>query len=51
LFAALFSGVLLHEWPALSSVPGALIALVGVVMVLRSPARPAITTPETVGRT
>jgi drug/metabolite transporter (DMT)-like permease len=39
LFAAVFAGLLLHEWPALAAIPGALIAIAGVVMVLRSPAR------------
>jgi drug/metabolite transporter (DMT)-like permease len=37
LFAALFAALLLHEWPALAAAPGAVIAIAGVVMVLRSP--------------
>ncbi len=41
LFAALFAAFLLHEWPSLAAIPGALIAIVGVVMVPRSPARPS----------
>ena len=39
LFAALFAGLFLAEWPALVAAPGALITVAGVVMVLRSPAR------------
>jgi drug/metabolite transporter (DMT)-like permease len=39
LFAAVFAGLLLHEWPTLAAVAGALIAIAGVVLVLRSPAR------------
>jgi drug/metabolite transporter (DMT)-like permease len=39
LFAALFAGLLLGEWPTATAVPGALIALTGVVLVLRAPIR------------
>ena len=39
LFAALFAGVLLREWPAPAAIPGALVAIAGVVLVLRAPAR------------
>jgi drug/metabolite transporter, DME family len=39
LFAALFAGLLLREWPAPAAIPGALVAIAGVVLVLRSPAR------------
>jgi drug/metabolite transporter (DMT)-like permease len=41
IFAALFAGLLLLEWPSLSAVPGAVVAICGVVMVLRAPARPS----------
>ena len=40
LFAAVFAGVLLGEWPAMAALPGALITLAGVVVVLRAPVRP-----------
>ena len=39
LFAALFAGLVLKEWPVLAAVPGALVTIAGVVIVLRSPAR------------
>jgi drug/metabolite transporter (DMT)-like permease len=39
LFAALFAGLVLNEWPVLAAVPGALVTIAGVVIVLRSPAR------------
>lgn len=39
LFAALFAGLFLAEWPVLAAVPGALVTVAGVVMVLRSPGR------------
>lgn len=39
LFAALFAGLFLAEWPVLAAVPGALVTIAGVVMVLRSPGR------------
>jgi drug/metabolite transporter (DMT)-like permease len=42
LFAAVFAGLLLNEWPALAAVPGALVAIAGVVIVLRAPARPTL---------
>jgi drug/metabolite transporter (DMT)-like permease len=38
LFAALFAGTVLGEWPALSTLPGALTALVGLALVVRSEA-------------
>jgi drug/metabolite transporter (DMT)-like permease len=41
LFAAFFAGFILGEWPALSAIPGAIVALAGVVIVLRSPSRAA----------
>jgi drug/metabolite transporter (DMT)-like permease len=40
LFAALFAGLLLDEWPAPAAVPGALMAIAGVVIVLRAPTQP-----------
>jgi drug/metabolite transporter, DME family len=39
LFAALFAGILLGEWPALAALPGALLAVAGITIVLRSPSR------------
>lgn len=45
LFAACFAGFILGEWPALAAIPGALVALTGVVIVLRSPPR-ATRTPR-----
>jgi len=39
LFAALFAGWLLAEWPLPSAIPGALIAIAGLGLVLRSPPR------------
>lgn len=39
LFAALFAGLFLAEWPVLAAVPGALVTVAGVVVVLRSPGR------------
>ncbi len=38
-FAAFFAGLILKEWPAPTALPGALVAIAGLVMVLRSPAR------------
>jgi drug/metabolite transporter, DME family len=38
-FAAFFAGLILKEWPAPTALPGAVVAIAGVVMVLRSPAR------------
>jgi len=39
LFAAMFAGALLGEWPAFAALPGALLAIAGVTVVLRSPSR------------
>jgi drug/metabolite transporter (DMT)-like permease len=39
LFAALFAGFIVNEWPAPAALPGAFIAIAGVVIVLRSPVR------------
>jgi DME family drug/metabolite transporter len=39
LFAALFAGFIVNEWPAPATLPGAFIAIAGVVIVLRSPVR------------
>jgi drug/metabolite transporter (DMT)-like permease len=36
LFAALFAGWFLKEWPLPSAIPGALIAIAGLGLVLRS---------------
>ena len=36
LFAAVFAGTVLGEWPALSALPGALTALAGLALVVRS---------------
>ena len=36
LFTALFAGTVLQEWPALSTLPGALITLLGLALVVRS---------------
>ena len=41
IFAALFAGVALGEWPAPAALPGAVVALAGVVLVLRAPTRSA----------
>ncbi len=41
LFAAVFAGLFLNEWPALAAVPGGLIAIAGVVVVLRASPRAA----------
>jgi drug/metabolite transporter (DMT)-like permease len=35
LFTALFAGIVLQEWPALSTLPGALITLLGLALVVR----------------
>ena len=35
LFAALFAGLMLGEWPAPAALPGALVAIAGVIVVLR----------------
>jgi DME family drug/metabolite transporter len=37
LFTALFAGTVLQEWPAASTLPGALITLLGLVLVVRAP--------------
>jgi drug/metabolite transporter (DMT)-like permease len=39
LFAALFSGLLLNEWPDLGAIPGVCITMLGVATVLRAPSR------------
>jgi len=36
LFTALFAGIVLQEWPALSTLPGALITLLGLALVVRA---------------
>lgn len=40
LFAAVFAGLFLDEWPAPASIPGALVTITGVTIVLRAPLRP-----------
>jgi drug/metabolite transporter (DMT)-like permease len=44
LFAAVFAGLLLGEWPASAALPGALVTIAGVVAVLRAPVRPPTAT-------
>jgi len=39
LFAALFAGLIVNEWPAPDALPGALVAIAGIVIVLRAPPR------------
>ena len=43
IFAALFAGLALGEWPPPAAIPGAVVALAGVVLVLRAPSRSAPT--------
>jgi drug/metabolite transporter (DMT)-like permease len=35
-FAAIFAGLALGEWPAVSAVPAALLTIVGIILVVRS---------------
>jgi drug/metabolite transporter (DMT)-like permease len=37
LFAAVFAGMFLKEWPDIAALPGALLTIAGVVIVLRTP--------------
>jgi drug/metabolite transporter (DMT)-like permease len=51
LFTALFAGVVLQEWPAPSTLLGALITLLGLALVVRSlPPSPESRTPATIPR-
>jgi drug/metabolite transporter, DME family len=45
LFTALFAGVVLQEWPAPSTLPGALLTLLGLALVVR--ARPSASSRDT----